>query len=87
MQTDNSFLNDFAKILTGALGTADGLRQEAMATITTSFEKYIAEAGFVRKEEFDILQQRFELLVQKVKDLEQGVGQKMVQDVNLAQDI
>ena len=87
MQTDNSFLNDFAKMLTGALGTADGLRQEAMATITTSFEKYIAEAGFVRKEEFDILQQRFELLVQKVKDLEEGITRKVIQDVNLAQDI
>lgn len=74
MQSNNSFLNDFAKIMSGAFGTAQGLQKEASEQVKQFLETYILEAGFVRQDDYIALEKRFELLVQKVNDLEEKIN-------------
>lgn len=85
MQSNNSFLNDFAKIMSGAFGTAQGLQKEASEQFKQFLETQIIEAGFVRKDDFIALEQRFELLVQKVNALEINGAEKS-EEKNKASD-
>ena len=74
MQSNNSFVNDFAKIMSGAFGTAQGLQKEASEQVKQFLETYILEAGFVHKNDYVALEQRFELLSQKVQELEEKIN-------------
>ncbi len=53
MQSQNRIFDDFAKMAGGALSALGGLKQEIEAMIRDRFERFMAEANFVRREEFD----------------------------------
>jgi BMFP domain-containing protein YqiC len=56
MQSQNRIFDDIAKVAGGALSALGGLKQEIEAMIRDRFERLMAEANFVRREEFDVVQ-------------------------------
>src|ERR1700752_2324889 len=55
MQTDNRFLDDLAKVATGALGSVTGVKHEVEARIQQQMERLLARMNLVPREEFDAM--------------------------------
>ena len=55
MQTDNRFLDDLAKVASGALGSVSGMRHEIEVRIQQQLEKLLARMNLVPREEFDAM--------------------------------
>jgi BMFP domain-containing protein YqiC len=53
MQTQNRLLDDLARVATGALGVAAGMRGEIEARLRDQFERILARMDLVTREEFD----------------------------------
>ena len=55
MQTRNPFLDEFAKLTTGAMGLAQAASEEAKAAFRAQGDRFVAEMDLVRRDEFDAL--------------------------------
>lgn len=55
MQTDNRFLDDLAKVASGALGSVTGVKHEIEVRIQQQLEKLLARMNLVPREEFDTM--------------------------------
>ncbi|MEE8504736.1 MAG: accessory factor UbiK family protein, partial [Kiloniellales bacterium] len=55
MQTQNRLLDDLARVATGALGVAAGMRGEIEARLREQFEKILARMDVVPREEFEVV--------------------------------
>lgn len=53
MQTENPFLDGFAKFFTDAAGAANALRNELDAFVRQRLERLLANMDFVSREEFE----------------------------------
>ena len=53
MQTQNRLLDDLARVATGALGVAAGMRGEIEARLRDQFERVLSRMELVTREEFD----------------------------------
>lgn len=53
MQTENRFLDDLARVASGALGSLAGVRSEVEIRLKQQFKKILAEMNLVSREEFD----------------------------------
>ncbi len=53
MQTENRFLDDLAKLASGALGTLQGARAEAAARFRDQLDRWLDDLDLVTREEFD----------------------------------
>lgn len=53
MQTQNRLLDDLARVASGALGVAAGMRAEVEARLREQFERVLAQMDLVTREEFD----------------------------------
>ena len=53
MQTRNRLLDDLARVATGALGIATGVRDEAEALLRQRFERVLTKMDLVTREEFE----------------------------------
>src|SRR5690242_18187393 len=53
MQTQNRFIDDLARVATGALGTLTGVRGEVETRLRDQFERILGRMHLVRREEFD----------------------------------
>lgn len=53
MQTENRFLDDIARLATGAVGALQGVRQEADGLVRQLVERFVAEMQLVPREEFE----------------------------------
>ncbi len=60
MQTQNPFLDEFAKLTTAAMGLAQTAGEEAKAAVRAQADRLAAEFDLVRRDEFEAL--RAELL-------------------------
>jgi len=56
MQTQNRFLDDLARVATGAVGAVTGMRGEVEARLREQFERILGRMNLVRREEFDAVQ-------------------------------
>jgi BMFP domain-containing protein YqiC len=56
MQTQNRFLDDLARVATGALGAMSGMRGELETRLREQFERILGRMHLVRREEFDAVQ-------------------------------
>ena len=56
MQKDNKFLDDFAKMATGAAGGLLDMKRELESMVAMQLEKLLQKMNLVTKEEFDTLQ-------------------------------
>ena len=55
MQTSNRILDDLAKVASGAVSTAAGVKDEIEAIIRQRLEKLLANADMVSREEFEVV--------------------------------
>ncbi len=55
MQSQNPLLDDLARVASGALGVAAGMRDEAEARLRDQFERVLARFDLVSREEFEVV--------------------------------
>jgi BMFP domain-containing protein YqiC len=55
MQTNNPFLDEFAKLTTNAMGLAQAAGEEAKAAFRAQADRFVAELDLVRRDEYDAL--------------------------------
>jgi BMFP domain-containing protein YqiC len=55
MQTQNPFLDEFAKLTTAAMGIAQAAGEEAKSAMRAQADKLAAEFDLVRRDELDAL--------------------------------
>ena len=53
MQTQNPFLDEFAKLTTAAMGLAQAASEEAKTAFRSQAEKFVADFDLVRRDELD----------------------------------
>ena len=54
MQTNNKFFDDMSKVMTSAMGVAQGAKEEAETTMKSWIDRWLADRDFVTREEFDV---------------------------------
>jgi len=55
MQTENRWLDDLARVASGALGVAAGVRSEIEAHLRDQFERILTQMDLVTREEFEVV--------------------------------
>ncbi len=55
MQSDNKFLDDLARMMTSAMGTAGSMKDEVEAHTRQHMESLFSRMDFVRREEFEVV--------------------------------
>jgi BMFP domain-containing protein YqiC len=53
MQNQNRFLDDLARVASGALGAFTGMRSDVEARLKEQFERILSRMNLVTREEFD----------------------------------
>ena len=74
MQTDNRFLDDLARLASGAIGAAAAAREELEATMKAAFRRWLAELDLVTRDEFETVRALAENAMEKVARLEERVA-------------
>lgn len=57
MQSDNRFLDDLARLATGAMGALNGARQEVDQLIRSRMERLLSDLDLVHREEFEAVRE------------------------------
>ena len=70
MQSKNPFVGDLAKLMRGAVGVAQGAKEELETIFSSKVDRWLGERNLVSREEFDVLQKRVEDLKKEVKELQ-----------------
>jgi len=60
MQTDNKFMDDMAKLATGAVGAAHSVKGEFESMYQAWLDKQLAGMDLVSREEFDVVREMAE---------------------------
>ncbi|QLH40770.1 MAG: accessory factor UbiK family protein [Defluviicoccus sp.] len=88
MQTSNRFLNDLAKVASGAASTVVGIKNEVDTVVRQQIERLVAELDLVRRDEFEAVsalaanaRAEQERLEQRVAALEAQLGMADESDV------
>jgi BMFP domain-containing protein YqiC len=58
MQINNRFIDDLARVASGALGVAAGVRDEVEALLRSRFERYLTDLSLVTRERLAELERR-----------------------------
>lgn len=81
MQTQNPFLDDLAKVASGALGVAAGMRAEVEARLRDQFEQVLSRFDLVTREEFEAVKamavkarEEQEILAERLAKLEAAMA-------------
>ena len=69
MQTQNPFLDEFAKLTTAALGLAQTAGEEAKTAFRAQAERLVVEFDLVRRDEFDALKTQLQALREEIAGL------------------
>jgi BMFP domain-containing protein YqiC len=69
MQTQNPFLDEFAKLTTAALGLAQSAGEEAKTAFRAQAERFIADFDLVRRDELEVLKAEIQALREEVAAL------------------
>jgi BMFP domain-containing protein YqiC len=64
MQTQNKFFEDISKVMTNAMGVAQGAKTEAETAMKSWMDRWLADRDFVSREEFDAVR----LMAQKARE-------------------
>jgi BMFP domain-containing protein YqiC len=57
MQTQSSVFDDLARLMTGAMGMAQGMNQEAKGFMRAQADRFVAEMDLVGRDEFEAVKQ------------------------------
>ena len=79
MQSQNPFLDEFAKLTTAAMGLAQAAGDEAKTAFRAQAEKLVADFDLVRRDELDVLKAelaalRAEVAALKAKSSDENVA-------------
>lgn len=74
MQSENRFFDDMARMMSGAMTAAGGVREEVEARLRQQFEAMFARMDMVRREEFNVVRDMAALARQENERLEQRVA-------------
>jgi len=55
MQTQSTFFDDIANMMTEVAGAADGARREAETVFRSQVQRLVADMDFVSREEFEVV--------------------------------
>jgi len=55
MQSNNKMLDDFARVTTGMMGVAAGVRSEAEAVMKSRLQALLADMDLVTRDEFEVV--------------------------------
>ena len=69
MQSQNPFLDEFAKLTTAAMGLAQAAGEEAKTAMRAQAEKFVADFDLVRRDELDALKAELQALRDEVAAL------------------
>jgi len=64
MQSRNRVLDDMSKLMTNAMGVAQGARTEAETAMKSMIDRWMADREFVSREEFEAVR----LMAQKARE-------------------
>lgn len=64
MQTRNKMLDDFSRLMTNAMGVAQGAKHEAETAMKSMLDRWLADRNFVTREEFESVR----LMAQKARE-------------------
>ena len=53
MQTQSSLFDDIARLMTGAMGVAQGVGDEAKTFVRTQADRFVADMDLVSRDEFE----------------------------------
>lgn len=84
MQTRNPFLDDIARVFSGAAGAAGGMREEVEGRIRAQFERILADMDLVTREEFEAVQAMAARARQEQEALQERVAALEARLVELA---
>lgn len=57
MTTQNRFFDDMSKLMTNAMGVAQGARTEAETAMKSWIDRWLADRDFVTREEFEAVRE------------------------------
>ncbi|MES1158727.1 MAG: accessory factor UbiK family protein [Terricaulis silvestris] len=57
MQTQSSVFDDLARLMTGAMGMAQGVSDEAKSFMRAQADRFVAEMDLVSRDEFEAVKQ------------------------------
>ena len=57
MQTQSSVFDDLARLMTGAMGMAQGMGEEAKTFMRSQADRFVAEMDLVGRDEFEAIKQ------------------------------
>jgi BMFP domain-containing protein YqiC len=57
MQTQSSVFDDLARLMTGAMGMAQGMSDEAKSFMRSQADRFVAEMDLVSRDEFEAVKQ------------------------------
>jgi len=70
MQTQGTVFDDLARLMTGAMGVAQGVSEEAKTFVRTQADRFVADMDLVSRDEFEAMQEIVRDLRAKVAELE-----------------
>ncbi len=77
MQSGNKLMDDMSKLMSNAMGVAQGAKTEAETAMKSMMDRWLADREFVTREEFDAVQamaqkarETNEALLKRIKALE-----------------
>jgi BMFP domain-containing protein YqiC len=83
MTGPNKFLDDMSKLMTNAMGVAQGARTEAETAMKGWVDRWLADRNLVTREEFDAVRamaqkarEENEALKERLEALEKAAGKK-----------
>jgi len=69
MQTQNPFLDEFAKLTTAAMGIAQAAGEEAKSAFRAQADRFAAELDLIRRDEFEALKAEVAALREEIAQL------------------
>lgn len=57
MQTSSTLFDDLARLMTGAMGVAQGVQDEARTFVRSQADRFVAEMDLVSRDEFEAMKQ------------------------------
>lgn len=86
MQTQSKFFDDIAKMASGALSAASGLREEINQLVQQQFDRFLADRDLVSREEFEAVEEMAAKARREQEALSKTVAalEKEIADLNAA---
>jgi len=73
MQSRNRILDDMSKLMTNAMGVAQGARTEAETAVKSVMDRWMADREFVSREEFEAVR----LMAQKAREENEALSARI----------